>query len=341
MRSLWLASLIAASLSLSAQAGVVIFTNGDRLTGEVQELSGGTLKIKTELAGDLSVPLDKVRTFSTDAPVVLQFADDSTLQEKLGSADAERGIVIAREGGAPRALAFSEIKAINPPGSPQPKWEGAVSVGGTITSGNTNTTLGKVDAAISRRAEKDRITMKAGFLYGEEEDPSTGDDEVTSENWLVGGKYDRFITKKAYAYGEGRYERDVIAKLSRRMTLGAGGGYQWVESNGTRFNTEAGLAYINEVYVGGGSNDTVAVRLAYNFEKELNATVKFLHGTAWYPSIQDPSDYLLSTAAELRTALTCAIFATAKVAANYDSTPAPGAEKLDTIYTMGLGITLF
>jgi hypothetical protein len=44
------------------------------------------------------------------------------------------------------------------------------------------------------------------------------------------GKYDYFFTKKAFGFIDARYEKDRIAELERRVVVGVGGGYQWVES---------------------------------------------------------------------------------------------------------------
>ena len=52
-----------------SRADEVLFLNGDRLSGKILRATGGKLTIKTEGAGDVTVDLSKVKTFSTDEPV--------------------------------------------------------------------------------------------------------------------------------------------------------------------------------------------------------------------------------------------------------------------------------
>lgn len=56
-------------------ADEVIFLNGDRLTGKVVSAAGGKLVIKTDAAGEVTIDLAKVKTFSTDAPVQVKVGD--------------------------------------------------------------------------------------------------------------------------------------------------------------------------------------------------------------------------------------------------------------------------
>jgi hypothetical protein len=66
----------------AAAADEVLFLNGDRLTGKIISATGGKLTIKTEAAGELTVDLTKVKTFSTDEPVTLK-TGDTLLRSKV------------------------------------------------------------------------------------------------------------------------------------------------------------------------------------------------------------------------------------------------------------------
>jgi hypothetical protein len=74
MRSLTTAVTLVCALALAGTAAAteVIFLNGDRLTGKIVSAAGGKLILKTERAGDVTIDLSKVKTFSTDEPVDLR-----------------------------------------------------------------------------------------------------------------------------------------------------------------------------------------------------------------------------------------------------------------------------
>ena len=84
MRTLSFALAIAVLLAvpLAGAADEVIFLNSDRLTGKVVSAVGGKPVLKTEAAGDVTVDLTKVKTFSTDAPVQVQVGD-KTMSRQL------------------------------------------------------------------------------------------------------------------------------------------------------------------------------------------------------------------------------------------------------------------
>ena len=61
----------------------VLFLNGDRLTGTILKATGGKLTIKTEGAGEVTVDLSKVKTFSTDEPVQLVVGEQPPVCRRL------------------------------------------------------------------------------------------------------------------------------------------------------------------------------------------------------------------------------------------------------------------
>lgn len=151
------------------------------------------------------------------------------------------------------------------------------------------------------------------------------------------GKYDKFWTQKFYSYATARLEHDRIALLYYRVTPGVGVGYQWYESPGFNFNTEAGVSYVHEEFDNDGSNDFIALRLAYHIDKKLNEKVGLFHNLEYLPAFEDPGDYLLNTDAGIRADVTKNFFSEFKVEWKRDSTPAPGALQNDTRFVLGVG----
>ena len=105
------------------------------------------------------------------------------------------------------------------------------------------------------------------------------------------------------------------------------------------FNTEAGIAWVYEDYAVGGSDNHVAARLAYHFDRKFNEKVTFLHNLEYLPSLEDLSDFNVNADAGVRATLTKTMFTQLKVEWRYDATPAPDAAKNDVRYTLGVGWT--
>jgi putative salt-induced outer membrane protein YdiY len=152
------------------------------------------------------------------------------------------------------------------------------------------------------------------------------------------GKYDYFFSEKMYGFVDGRYEKDDIAQLDRRMIIGVGGGYQWIESEDMNFSTELGLASLYEKFDNEtDSNSELSFQVGYNFDKKLRKNIKFTHDLTFYPALEKFSDYFLTSSTGIRADFTERIFMTFKTIFNYDETPAIGADKTDVKYFLGIG----
>jgi len=329
--------LLVLSLVVACRSGAdeIQFLNGDRLTGKIVSAEGGKLTIKTEGAGDVTVDLAKVKTFSTDEPIVVK-SGDSTFRSKVSPGDDGTVQVVPIEGGTPQALALKDVTQLNPP---PVKWTGALIFNGLVTRGNSETENIGASVNAVRRSEIDRITFGAGYYYGRQRNNDTGESSTNINNWFVLGKYDFFLTKQFYLYTAARIERDIIAELDLRVTAGGGVGYQWFETPTFNLFTEAGLAWVYENFSDQQpSEDHLAARLAYHVDWTPHKALKLFHNLEYLPNVTEPFvDYNLNLDAGLRATIVQNFFAEFKFEFRYDSTPAIGARKEDLRYLLGIG----
>jgi putative salt-induced outer membrane protein YdiY len=329
----WLALCVGILVSFTTEAGVVIFNNGDKITGTVTELGGGKLKISSTVAGDITVDLKDVQTFSTDAPARIKTSSGERLQSAVGTSPTTQAVTVD---GKPLPLA--DIKSLD---TREEKWTGSILVNGLLTNGNSHSEQLGVDASaqLRRNDERndDRFTLAAGYNFGKQRDSDSGDNTTSVDNWFDLAKYDRFWTEKWYGYASVRTEHDRIADLFLRVTPGVGVGYQWIESPDLNFTTEAGVNYIYENYDPGDTDNRIALRLAYHVDKKINDKVTVFHNLEYLPAFDDPGDYLLNTDAGIRASLTKSFFTEFKAEWKRDSTPAPDAQKNDLRFVLGVG----
>jgi putative salt-induced outer membrane protein YdiY len=325
------AALVLATATASADQ--VIFKNGDKITGKIVTMEGGKMTIATAVAGPIVVDMKDVETFSTDTPIEIRTADGRKVNEPVTTAETDQ---VKTSGG--EVLSLAGVTKINPPAE---VWHGSVLVSGAIARGNTNTDdLGIAIAAGLRRNNEtvnDRFTLGGAYNLGLQENPDTGDKVTTTDNWNAFGQYDYFWDPKFYTYANFKVEHDRIADLNYRLSPSAGVGYQWFERPDFNFRTEAGVAYVYEDFISDGENQTCAVRLAYHIDRKFNDVWSVFHNFEIFPAIDDPHDYNLATDAGVRAALTAAFFTEFRVEWKRDSDPAPGADKNDLRYVLGVG----
>jgi putative salt-induced outer membrane protein YdiY len=333
-----------AGLMLFPGAGVcigdrVFLQNGDRLSGKITQLSEDTLSIKTELAGMVYVKIEDIATLTTDEPMEVCLRDGTIVSRKLDTSIPGRVNLLKdpNEPAEAKTIVLSDIAAICEV-SDKPHWKGSISGGMTILTGNTSSETISASIDLQKRSKTDRLTFGGDLARTAQKDDETGDKDTTEDWWKLRGKYDYFLTRRFYVFGNGLYETDRIAELTRRVVLGGGSGYQWVESPAMNFSTEAGVAEVYEEY----ENDTetskdVSLQVSYHFDKKINHKFKLIHDFSYFPSMENTSDYYLTSSAELRAGLTKTVYANFKIVFDYDGTPAQDACSTDVKYMLGIG----
>src|SRR6476620_6480359 len=153
----------------AALADEIRFKNGDRLTGTITEADGGKLKISSKVAGDVTVDLKDVETFSTDAPLDVKLKDGTMVHQRFEAGAAPGSINAAA--GPRREIALTDVKAITPKLG---KWTGSVVAGGLLTRGNSHTTSLNLSASVTRRGEDDRISAIGGYTFASETTSEAG-----------------------------------------------------------------------------------------------------------------------------------------------------------------------
>lgn len=326
-------------LNMSVQADEVFLKNGDRLSGEIIKLTDGKLVLKSALAGEVVLDIANIQTFSSDAPLKVHLRDGTSVNQRVMVGEPDQFAIEAGETLRAQTFRLADLVSINPPPKPIPKWTGNISGGLASTHGNTKAESISASLSASRRGEKDRTTVAADYATAEQRDRNTGQDETIEDWWRAKAKYDYFFSKKLFGFLDGRYEKDSIAQLDRRVLVGAGLGYQWIESERTNFSTELGLASLYEKFENqADSNSELSLQAGYNYDWQITKGLKFLHDLSYYPAIEDFSDYYVTSTAELRASLTQTMFANFKVIFNYDATPAPGQGGTDVKYLLGVGL---
>ena len=323
------------SVLSAAFADEVLFKSGDRLTGTVKSVAGGKMVFDSKVAGALTLNMEDIKTFSTEAPIEIAMADGTLYTQKAVASD-DGFVGVAPDGAQqPRSLALADVAKINPD---KPAWKGAVIAGATLIRGNTESSSASVTAEAARRTDDDRITLGAGYYFAKQRDNATRDDNLTADNWFAKGQYDYFFTQQFYGYGNLRYEKDRIANLDMRLTPGLGVGYQWVERADLNFDTEAGGTYVYEKYSDPSETRTyMAGRFAYHLDKSFNEHVKGFHNLEYIPSTERLDVYLVNADVGLQAALTARMLLEAKAQMAYNSQPAEDRDKKDIRYILGVG----
>jgi putative salt-induced outer membrane protein YdiY len=159
-------------------------------------------------------------------------------------------------------------------------WSQSLSLGLNLSRGNTESTQFSGSYAGKRQYEMSQLSLKANGAFGEENNTKNTD------NYAAEAKFRRTLSGRLFWYVNTTYESDNIASLDSRITVGPGFGYQFYESETTKYDIEGGLGYDREKYDNIPAEDGLGYRLAHNFEHHLSSTSKLWHEA----SVTGPAD---------------------------------------------------
>ena len=310
-----------------ALADEVILESGDKLTGTVVKVEGGKLTLKTDYAGAIEIPVEKIKSLVTDQPAEIKMESGEVLKGKLKTSEEGK---LAVEPGPGRELAtvdWGKVVAVNPP--PR-KLTGNFTVGGTSQSGNTDRASASVGAEASIKSDNDRFSLRFLFNYGQDKG------QETVNNTYLSLKYDYFFTKKFYGLLALELLKDRFVDLNLRTIVGPGVGYQ-VWDDPTKFLLfEAGVTYFSEDHINNPHKDWAAARLAGNFRYRFFKIITFADLIEIYPNLSHGGEYTLRNEASLISPLGAAWSLKLSNIWRRDSDPAPGIQKDDLTYILGL-----
>lgn len=316
------------------QADQLLLVNGDRLTGKLQRFEAGQVTFKLDLGGSVVVKQDDLRTFWTSAPVRLRLKGDRLVTRRVEPGTDGLFVLAGDDEHPAEPVAVSELLEHNPK---RPAWDGEILAGLNASSGNAEDRDAQVKVSARRTAGRDRFTLNGAYYLSRQRDGSNGDQVTTKDQWQMDGKYDYFFSPQWSWFIKSRLQGDRLTELNVRSLSTTGTSYQLPHNNDFNFSANWGLTYRFEDHAYERSTDEIASQLAYGLDKRISRRFLFLHDLEWFPSLEQPGDFLLNTSASMRMYVTRATFASLGVKMEYDSTPAAQSEAIDVKYLFGLG----
>ncbi|HZP93270.1 MAG TPA: DUF481 domain-containing protein [Burkholderiales bacterium] len=316
----------------SARADEIWLQNGDLISGELVRLEAGKLTVRTAYAGELKLDWRQVQTLSTERPVYVTLDDETHTQGVLSAAGAGMALLAGPDSPEGRAIELSHVSALGlEPGS-EVKISGHVNVGGSSTGGNTDTRQLNADAETTVRWRKNRVVAGGQVAQAEE------GGQKTQSSYLAYLKYDRFVSKRWYANSNASGEHDLFKDIRLRTTLGAGTGYQFLDTPRGALSAEMGVNYVTTDFRAAPDEDYPALRWALNFEHNVfGSQARFFHRNETYVGLDAVKQSFVRTQTGLRWPIIARLNATIQYNYDWESHPAPGRVRGDRalLFTFG------
>lgn len=239
---------------------------------------------------------------------------------------------------------------------PEPKdptdWGTAVSLGFTLTDGNSNTMLLTSAVTASKEENGNMWDLRLAGAYGENEVTSTSVDaegvetSSTSDDQTIGevvglAKYGRTLSsdERLYTGAQVDFLHDAIQDIQYRVTLGIPLGYYLIKEDDMRFNVEAGPAYVFK-RVSHEDDDYLSWFASERLEWDISSTAKVFEQVTYNSSVDDSDDYFVVAEAGVEAALSSKMSMVLSVRDDYINLVGDGKERNDLAVITSLKVAL-
>jgi len=304
--------LVYVSFAAIARTDAVTLKNGDRITGTLVTIKGGNLELKSDVFGDLTIPLAQIASFSAEKPAAVMVKGEKPLQ--------------GRSSWSPRATR-----------------KGGASLSYTVQRGDQQTSNFTTAVAATRdRPETPTFLRHWRTNYGLTmvfSHAAQNDISVTSNTFSTGLRQDYLFAPNDFLFGLVQFDHIGAQGLYLRQAYGGGYGHDVIKTRRTLFSVLRGITSVHEKFFTGDYNRGAAALLGERLVIKLAKLVRFDNNVNFYPTLSNSGQYRYETATTLSAKLSNRFSVNAGVIDFYLSNPAPGSHKNNLAFTTGLGYT--
>ncbi len=259
---------------------VLVFANGDKLTGKLQSASGGNVLFHSDMAGDLTIPFSKVKELRSGTEFVALRA------AKPGKYKAAATGTVAFEGqevtftpsvatgqGTAQTLATKDLgylidvpsyaKEVDQRPGLRTGWTGSATMGFTLVrSTESDTTFNgalhfvRQIPTVAYLPLNHRTTLNVVETYGTNTSPVIPPTSPASPAVVVqtsifhaDGERDQYFTSRLYALGDTSFDHNFASGLQAQQVYGIGIGWTPFEDAKQQLDLKADVHYEKQQFI--------------------------------------------------------------------------------------------
>lgn len=280
-----------------AEPDVLIFTDGEKLIGQLVRSNGASLTFKSDMAGEVTVDWGKVQELHTHRPFAVVKKDvklrkkETDGQIPRGDIDASSGTirVAGSAGQPPAAIPVAETgyvldettfeKAVLSRPGIFAAWKGAVSAGASLVTAtqNSRTFTGAVSLIRAVPTEtwldpRNRTSFNYSSSYGKLSQP--GKPDLRTAIYHADGERDQYFTPRLYGFGQLAYDHNSSQGLDLQQNYGGGVGWTVLKSAVQTLDLKSGLSYVAQQFQTAQANQNLlGSTFAERYDRKLPASM--------------------------------------------------------------------
>ena len=327
---------------LPAYADLIVMKNGDRISGEIQEIWDKDVVIEPAYDDDvnMSISLANVAYIESEREFEVTMTDGREVTAKLigkGVGDKQKIEI----DGQITSITFDQLEELDEIES-YFDWDSRIDFNFTLNKGNTDSLNTRLFGETNLKLGDHRHFADVTFTR-EEQDLVT-----TRESDLLRYNYNWLFNDPWFLGGSVSAERDPIKDLDHRFVVGVTIGRDIWNKPRRAMNVQIGLGYLTEestpTDVDGNplpkeSNDSIAVLWAFRFRQDLiGDDLEVYHNNSINWNVTGRTNGIIKTVTGVRYEITDLLYLNASVNFDWETEPAGEAENEDVAVVIGLGV---
>jgi hypothetical protein len=277
---------------------VIVFTNGDQLSGALVRGVGDSVVFKSDMAGEITVPLSKVRELRSSGSFAVLKKNTPVSRGEMhpGTIEVTGGaVVVASPMGAPEQMPIKDVayildqatfdREVERKAGPLYGWTGSVTAGATFVQStqhggtfNTGLTLARTVPTVTFLNPRNRTLLDISETYGklttpvipQTEPKPTPDSVVKTSIFHADFERDQYFTQRFYALGNTSFDHNYAQGLELQSVYGAGIGWTPISTPKQQLDVKADMHYEGQSFQDPSTNlDLIGSTLAETYRRTL------------------------------------------------------------------------
>jgi putative salt-induced outer membrane protein YdiY len=353
MKHLGLFVLVVSMAGAVGRAELVVFKNGDQLTGGWERVNGKQMTFKAENLGEVSIPVGKVKSMTSTKQAAILLKNGQAYRGMLSLLDTGEWELKGKDGGV-RKLPVSEVVAIyaletfmskaGESGAARPwdNWTGTGTVGYSLVRGERDAgTLSLGVGAVRRQPdlpgykERFRTNYLLNVLFA---NTRTDGIRTSANSFSTSLRQDYLFTPTNFAFVLGQWEHIQTQSLDLRQTYGAGIGRDLLRRPRINMQFLGGLTYVRESFANAELRRNVEALVGEKLALNISKSVSLAHSLNVFPSLTEGGDFRVDSTTSLSTRVTSRLSFNTTFTDRFLSRPLPDRQRNELIFTTGLGL---
>ena len=345
---------------------VLVFTNGDQLTGQLVRATGGNVVFKSDMAGELTIPFDKVKELHSSGSFSMLKKGPPSKHNLVGQGQvnvADNNVTVTAV--PPVTLAIKDVGyVIDTPTYDREVhheigfmhgWNGAITAGATLVRATDNITSFTAGLALQRLSptvdylpRHTRTTFNLLETYGKATSPvipqtvppSPSPVETKTSIFHADAERDWYFTPRLYALANTAFDHNFSQGLDLQQLYGGGIGWTPIQDDKQQLDLKADIHYERQSFFAQPELDLIGSIFGEAYQRTLPKKIVFTQAADYVPAWNNSQAYSAMAMVGVVLPTWKRLGVNFNVTDNYLNNPSPGYKANSFQFVAGVAYTI-